>query len=103
MNSDKVLLEFLSDPKGLLIAPAGHGKTYSIAQMVSSVEADKPQLILTHTHAGIASLKKKFKNKVSLLKNTPLKLSVGFFRDMSYLYVKGQIFPTKKTRTSFQN
>lgn len=54
---------FLSDPKGLLIAPAGHGKTYNIAQMVNSVEADKPQLILTHTHAGIASLKKKFRQQ----------------------------------------
>lgn len=61
MNNNEVLLEFLRDPKGLLIAPAGHGKTYSIAQMVSLVEADKPQLILTHTHAGVASLKKKFK------------------------------------------
>lgn len=59
MNNDEVLLDFLRVPKGLLIAPAGHGKTYSIAQMVCLVEADKPQLILTHTHAGIASLKKK--------------------------------------------
>lgn len=60
MNRDEVILEFLNDSKGLLIAPAGHGKTYGIAQMVSLVEADKPQLILTHTHAGIASLRKKF-------------------------------------------
>lgn len=60
MNNNDVFLEFLSNPKGLLIAPAGHGKTYSIAQMISSVEASKPQLILTHTHAGIASLKMKF-------------------------------------------
>ena len=50
MNNDEVLLDFLRVPKGLLIAPAGHGKTYSIAQMVCLVEADKPQLILTHTH-----------------------------------------------------
>lgn len=63
MNNNDVFLEFLSAPKGLLIAPAGHGKTYSIAQMVNSVEADKPQLILTHTHAGIASLKKKFREQ----------------------------------------
>ncbi len=63
MNKNGAILEFLSDSKGLLIAPAGHGKTYSIAQMVSLVEADKPQLILTHTHAGIASLKKKFREQ----------------------------------------
>jgi len=76
------ITNFLSDPKGLLIAPAGHGKTYSIAQMVSSVEAEKPQLILTHTHAGIASLKKKFREQGILLKNTPLKPSADSFRDM---------------------
>ena len=62
MENDENLSEFLNDPKGVLIAPAGLGKTYSIAQMISLVEAEKPQLILTHTHAGIASLKKKFRD-----------------------------------------
>jgi len=80
MNSDKVLLEFLSDPKGLLIAPAGHGKTYSIAQMVSSVEADKPQLILTHTHAGIASLKKKFQEQGIPPKKYTIETICGFLQ-----------------------
>lgn len=61
MENKEFLSEFLNDPKGVLIAPAGHGKTYSIAQMISLVEAEKPQLILTHTHAGVASLKKKFR------------------------------------------
>lgn len=80
MNSDKVLLEFLSDPKGLLIAPAGHGKTYSIAQMVSSVEADKPQLILTHTHAGIASLRKKFREQSIPPKKYAIETICGFIQ-----------------------
>lgn len=63
MKNNEDLISFLSDPKGLLIAPAGHGKTHSIAQMISLVDSDKPQLILTHTHAGIASLKKKFREQ----------------------------------------
>ena len=63
MDNNEVLSKFLSDPRGVLIAPAGHGKTFCIAQMVSLVEAEKPQLILTHTHAGVASLKKKFRDQ----------------------------------------
>lgn len=72
------ITNFLSDPKGLLIAPAGHGKTYSIAQMVSSVEADKPQLILTHTHAGITSLKKKFREQGVSPKKYSIETICGF-------------------------
>ena len=80
MNNNDVFLEFLSDPKGLLIAPAGHGKTYSIAQMVSSVEANKPQLILTHTHAGIASLKKKFQEQGIPPKKYTIETICGFLQ-----------------------
>ena len=40
MENNENLSEFLNDPKGVLIAPAGHGKTYSIAQMISLVEAE---------------------------------------------------------------
>ena len=72
------ITNFLSNPKGLLIAPAGHGKTYSIAKMVSSVEADKPQLILTHTHAGIASLKKKFREQGVSPKRYSIETICGF-------------------------
>lgn len=74
------ITNFLSDPKGLLIAPAGHGKTYSIAQMVSSVEANKPQLILTHTHAGIASLKKKFQEQGIPPKKYTIETICGFLQ-----------------------
>ena len=72
------ITNFLSNPKGLLIAPAGHGKTYSIARMVSSVEADKPQLILTHTHAGIASLKKKLREQGVSPKRYSIETICGF-------------------------
>jgi len=51
--------KFLSDPRGLMIAPAGHGKTYAIADMVKYVTSSKKQLVLTHTHAGISSIRKK--------------------------------------------
>lgn len=58
---DKVIEEFLSFPKSLLISPAGYGKTYTIVQCVK--EADGKSLILTHTHAGVAALKKALKEQ----------------------------------------
>jgi len=45
---------------GSVIAPAGHGKTYSIAQTI----VDHPELrilVLTHTNAGIAAIKRQVK------------------------------------------
>ena len=43
--------------KGYVIAPAGFGKTHLIADAVT--HSSGRQLILTHTHAGVDSLKKK--------------------------------------------
>ncbi len=43
----------------MLIAPAGYGKTHYIVDSLSHV--DGKQLLLTHTHAGIASLKEKIR------------------------------------------
>jgi hypothetical protein len=45
-------------------APAGHGKTESIAQqVVDSGDCKKRILILTHTNAGVNSLRKRLKTK----------------------------------------
>ena len=56
--------EFVSKEKSLLIAPAGYGKTHTIAECLKYI--DGTQLILTHTHAGVASLKEKIK-KIGIL------------------------------------
>jgi len=52
-------LEFISQKKSLLIAPAGYGKTHTIAECLNHTQDLGKQLILTHTHAGVASLKEK--------------------------------------------
>ena len=54
---------FLLANKSIIIAPAGYGKTYTIAEAISSYHGDKKVLVLTHTHAGIASLREKFEQK----------------------------------------
>src|SRR5690554_5146366 len=52
-------IDFISSHKSLLIAPAGYGKTYSMVECLRHTPGNHKQLILTHTHAGIASIKEK--------------------------------------------
>jgi|AntAceMinimDraft_9_1070365.scaffolds.fasta_scaffold06536_2 DNA helicase-2/ATP-dependent DNA helicase PcrA len=52
---------FISNPKSLLISPAGYGKTHTISECLKYTEGK--QLVLTHTHAGVASLKEKVKKR----------------------------------------
>ena len=51
-------LELLSKERCFLEAPAGCGKTHTIAEAVG-IQEDGVQLVLTHTHAGVHSLQQK--------------------------------------------
>lgn len=57
---------FVDREKTLLIAPAGYGKTHTIVECLKYTT--ERQLILTHTHAGVASIKEKIK-KSSIASN----------------------------------
>jgi len=50
----------LENDRGLIVAPAGCGKTHLITETLN-VSTKKPYLVLTHTTAGVAALKKKLK------------------------------------------
>ncbi|MDN3620196.1 AAA family ATPase [Polaribacter undariae] len=52
-------LDFVTRQKSLLIAPAGYGKTHAISESLKITNGK--QLILTHTHAGVSSIKEKLK------------------------------------------
>ena len=54
-----VATEFISKQKSMLIAPAGYGKTYAIAECL--LYTSGKSLVLTHTNAGVSALKEKFK------------------------------------------
>jgi len=56
-------LQFISIKKSMLIAPAGYGKTHTIAECLKYTQEQGKQLILTHTHAGVASIKEKIKKE----------------------------------------
>ena len=51
--------DLLSIDKGCISAPAGCGKTHLISETLSRYQGEKPILVLTHTNAGVAALKKK--------------------------------------------
>lgn len=56
-------------PSAAIIAPAGHGKTEMIADIVK--HADGKQLLLTHTNAGVDAIEKRLqKRKISKEKYT---------------------------------
>jgi len=51
--------DFVTRQKSLLVAPAGYGKTHAISESLKITTGK--QLILTHTHAGVSSIKEKLK------------------------------------------
>ena len=60
-NAEKIAV--LSKPHIMIEAPAGFGKTHTICECIELLPDDQTQLILTHTHAGIASLQQKLKSR----------------------------------------
>ncbi|MBI4650815.1 hypothetical protein HY745_05930 [Candidatus Desantisbacteria bacterium] len=74
--------KFVSKPKSMIVAPAGYGKTHAIAECLKHTEGK--QLILTHTHAGVASLKEKIQ-KLSIAYN---KYHVETIEGFAQKYVK---------------
>ncbi len=50
-------LDLLSITRGLVVAPAGCGKTQLIADALARHAGPKPVLILTHTNAGVVALR----------------------------------------------
>ena len=50
-------IDILGIERGLIVAPAGCGKTHLITEALRSNKAEKPILVLTHTNAGVAALR----------------------------------------------
>jgi DNA helicase-2/ATP-dependent DNA helicase PcrA len=50
-------IDLRSISRGLVIAPAGCGKTQLITDALARHGGSKPILVLTHTNAGVAALR----------------------------------------------
>lgn len=92
---------FLNEPKGLLIAPAGHGKTYAIAECVNQLPEGTCQLILTHTHAGIASIRYKMKKQKVLPSKYHIETITGFAQRFTLAFSNKSDFPPQEDKTFF--
>ena len=63
--------------KGFIVAPAGYGKTHLIAEAVINYGNER-ELILTHTHAGVDSIRRKIRALNPTKKNFQIETIDGF-------------------------
>ena len=82
---------FISIVNGFVMAPAGHGKTHTIVECLTHAEGN--QLILTHTHAGIASIREKIKKVNPDLNNFNVETISGYALKYVLAYYRGGNMP----------
>jgi superfamily I DNA/RNA helicase len=91
---------FVDTNKSLLAAPAGYGKTFTIAECLKHTTGK--QLILTHTHAGIAAIKEKIKKTPEIKSN---QYSIETISSFAQKYVKafyvGDEFPAQELSKNY--
>ena len=87
------LNDFIHEHRGVLIAPAGHGKTTAIADCLLQCPDGICQLVLTHTHAGIASLRKKFRTKNVPTSRYELETITGFAQRYVLSFIGESVLP----------
>lgn len=85
--------------KSYLQAPAGFGKTYTIAECIK--RSDGNQLILTHTHAGIASIKEKLKKKKISSNKYHIETICGFAQKYVSAFDRDNKLPPREDKNYF--
>ena len=85
-------LEFTTKSKSMLIAPAGFGKTHTIAECIEYTQGR--QLILTHTHAGIIAIKEKIKQSAN--SNYNVETITSFAQKYVLAFYTGNDIPEQK-------
>lgn len=86
------IYQFMTSNKSMIEAPAGHGKTHSIVDCLEHFEyKGKKILILTHTHAGIASIKAKITERDILPKCYELATICSFTLNLTCAYVNNEL------------
>ena len=93
--------EFICCNRGLLIAPAGHGKTTAIADCLLQCPIDSCQLVLTHTHAGIASLRSKFRQKNVPSSRYQIETITGFAQRYVLSLIGSSALPEEEDKSYF--
>ena len=89
---------FTNNSKSIIIAPAGYGKTHTIAESIKLCEGH--QLILTHTNAGVASIKEKIKKLKGKTKYT-IETITGFAQKYVQAFYVGGDMPEHESNEYF--
>lgn len=87
---------FVDGRKTLMVAPAGYGKTYTIAESLK--HTDGKQLILTHTHAGVASIKEKIKKLNIETKKYSIETISSFAQKYFHAFYTGEDIPDQEEK-----
>lgn len=93
--------EFVSQKKSMLIAPAGFGKTHTIAECLKHTPDQEKQLILTHTHAGIASIKEKIKKQEIPNLKYHVETITGFAQKYVLAFYTGNDIPDQENNKEY--
>ncbi len=89
---------FISEPKSIVIAPAGHGKTHCIVECLKLSENN--QLVLTHTNAGVSSIKEKIK-KVGVKTAYSVETICGFAQKYVEAFISKENIPEQDSSEYF--
>ena len=100
---DSEIDNYLKDNKSLVIAPAGHGKTTLLTKCILRLQTSKNILILTHTHAGIASIKQKMSKERISLKNVCISTITGFAQHIAILFYGKNILEKQEDKKYFND
>lgn len=99
---DSEIDKYLREDKSLVIAPAGHGKTTLLAKCILRLQKSKNILVLTHTHAGIASIKQKMSKERIPVKNVCISTITGFAQHIALLFY-GKIVLNEQDKSNYFN
>jgi len=93
--------DYIDCKRGVLIAPAGHGKTTTIADCLLQCPTESRQLVLTHTHAGIASLREKFRKNNIPSSKYQLDTITGFAQRYVLSFLGTSALPNEENKDYF--
>jgi len=93
--------DFLKRPKSLLIAPAGYGKSHTIITALQHCGEGR-QLILTHTHAGIASLLEKIREAKISSKCYHIETISGFAQKYAFAFSQPSAIPNQQDENFYR-
>ena len=88
--TDSEFDRFLNTSPNLLVAPAGYGKTHTIVKSVDVLQKNGKDsiLVLTHTNAGITSIREKFKKESVQTKHVTICTIAGFLQQIVHSLTK---------------